>query len=138
MSTTIQALVDRLLNNEKPDTTVIDASTVLAQAIAAVNFYSGYGALETHLAIPIADPPPVPPTPYPPITSTTEISVSEWAVIRPLFLLYVERETGIQLEASRGMGIDVFGRSSSEIAADIAQMELEFPHKAFYQDIITV
>lgn len=130
--------MDRLINNEKPDTTVIDASTVLAQAIAAVNFYSGYGALEAHLAIPIADPPPVPRTPYPAITSTTEISVSEWAVIRPLFLLYVERETEIQLEASRGMGIDVFGRSSSEIAADIAQMELEFPHKAFYQDIITV
>jgi hypothetical protein len=139
MATTIQALVDRFLNDEKPATNLLDESTVLAQAIAAVNFYSGYGALTTHLSIPIADPPPDPPVPYPTITPATEITVSEWSVIRPLFMLYVELESATQLEASRGMGIDVFGRSVSEIKQDIAMRENDImPNRAFSQPIMTV
>jgi hypothetical protein len=59
-------------------------------------------------------------------------------MIRPLFLLYLERETALQLEASRGMGIDPFGRSSSEVAGDIVQMELGYPHAAAFQPIFTV
>jgi hypothetical protein len=139
MADTIQSLVDRFLNDEKPATNLLDESTVLAQAIAAVNFYSGYGALATHLAIPIADPPPDLPAPYPAITSATEITPSEWAVIRPLFMLYVELESATQLEASRGMGIDVFGRSVSEIKQDIAMRENDvMPNRAFSQVITTI
>jgi hypothetical protein len=138
MADTIQDLVDRFLANEKPVTNLLDEPTVLAQAIRAVNAYAGYGALAVHLAIPIADPAPVPPTPYPDITGATEISVSEWAVIRPLFALYVEHETALQLEASRGMGIEPFGRASSEIEADITNYELDLPHKAFNQQVITI
>jgi hypothetical protein len=139
MATTIQSLVDRFLNDEKPATNLLDEPTVLAQAIAAVNFYSGYGVLATHLAIPIADPPPDPPVPYPAITPATEITPSEWAVIRPLFTLYVEQESATQLEASRGMGIDVFGRSVSEIKQDITARENDImPNLAFCREIITI
>lgn len=135
---TLQEWIDRFLV-EKAASNLIDPDTVRTHAIAAANFYAGYGALAAHLAIPIADPPPNPPAPYPDITAATAITVSEWAVIRPLFVLYVERETGIQLEASRGMGIDVFGRSTAEIHGDIIQMESEIvPHKAFCQPIISV
>jgi hypothetical protein len=135
---TLTVLAARFENSERPAGNMLDTPGILAQAIAATGFYSGYAALATHLAIPIADPAPVPPTPYPEITGATEISVSEWAVIRSLFMLYVERENAIQLEASRGMGVDVFGRSSSEIASDITMYESELPHKVFCRPVETV
>ena len=62
----------------------------------------------------------------------------EWAIIRPLFDLYVERENAIYLEASRGVGIDVFGRTVSEVNADIAAEEAELPNLAFDEPIVTV
>lgn len=135
--TTLTALVTRF-ESERPAGNLLDTPGILAQAIAATNFYSGYAALTVYLAIPIADPAPVPPTPYPEITASTEISVSEWAVIRSLFMLYLERETALQLEASRGMGIDVFGRSSSEISSDIALYESDLPHRVFCSPVITI
>jgi hypothetical protein len=135
---TITSLVDKFTDEERPVGNLLDAPVVLAQAIAAVKYYSGYTDLETHSAIPIADPVPETRAPFPEITGLTDISVSEWAMIRPLFLLYVERENALHLEASRGMGIDVFGRSSSEIAGDITQMELEYPHRTFFFPIITI
>jgi len=130
--------VERFSQDERAAGSILDEPATLAQGIAAVNFHSGFADLKVHLAIPIADPAPEPPIDYPEITALTDISVSEWAMIRPLFLLYVERETALQLEASRGMGIDVFGRSSSEVQGDIALIESEYPHRAFLTDIITV
>ncbi len=129
--TTLVALANRFETSERPDGNMLDTPGILSQAIAATSFYSGYAELAVHLAIAIACPAPIPPTPYPAITGATEISVSEWAVIRSLFMLYVERETALQLEASRGMGIDVFGRSSSEISSDIALYESDLPHRVF-------
>lgn len=72
------------------------------------------------------------------ISGATVISESEWALMRNLFMLYVERETALQLEASRGLGMDVYGRASSEVASDIMQAELELPHQAFVGLIVTV
>lgn len=136
--TSIADYVDRFVTDERPAGNLLDDAAILAQAIASANYYAGYADLETHLAIPIADPAPIPPTPYPAIDDLTEISVSEWAIIRPLFLLYIEREQALQLEASRGMGIDPFGRSSSEVAGDITQYELEIQHRAWFQPVRTV
>lgn len=138
--TTIANLVLRFEGSERPAGNILETPDIIAQAIAAVSFYAGYAALSTHLAIPIADPAPDPPTPYPEITGATEISVSEWALIRSLFMLYVERENALQLEASRGMGIDPFGRSSSEVIADITLMESgpELPHRAACSLVFTV
>jgi hypothetical protein len=130
--------VDRFTLKERPIGNTVSPEIILDQAIAATNFYSGYGALAEHLAIPIDDPAPEPPDPYPDITGETDLTVSEWAIIRPLFLLYVERETGMYLEASRGLGIETFVRSPSEIASEITQMEMEMPHKAFSRAIETI
>ncbi len=94
------------------------------------SFYTGYGNLVPMSLPVIPDQDIAAPTEYPEITLLTDITVSEWALIRPLFLLYIERENAIQLEASRGMGVDPFGRSSSEVAGDIVQMELSMPHSA--------
>lgn len=60
-----------------------------------------------------------------------DLTPSEWALIKPLFDLYIERENAMHLEASRALGVDVYGRSSSEIANDITQIESMIPLRAF-------
>jgi hypothetical protein len=125
---TLSALASQFATQERPAGNLLDEETVLAQAMAAARFYAGYAVI---LARENADPVPA-------ISGGLEITESEWALIRPLFLLYIERETALQLEASRGMGVDPFGRSASEIAGDIAQAETEMPHRAFFQPILTV
>lgn len=134
---TISAWVSGLIS-QRPDSLMLDESQLIGLAIKASNAYSAYGALAEHLAIPIADPAPVPPAQYPVITAVTDITVSEWGVIGPLFLLYVEYETALLMEASRGMGIDPYGRQSSEIMADITTMESNLPRMAWQRDVITI
>lgn len=120
--------VDRFESAERPTGGVLDSLVVMAQALRAARFLAAYAALAAH-----ADEDPAPA-----ITPDTEISVSEWALISPLFLLYLEREQAIYLEASRGMGLDVYGRASSEVAGDIAQAEANLPRLAFCQPVQTV
>jgi hypothetical protein len=61
-----------------------------------------------------------------------DVTASEWGIIKPLVLLYVERENARALEASRGTGVDVYGRSVSEIEQSIAQYELvDLPRLSF-------
>ncbi|ASF45211.1 hypothetical protein [Methylovulum psychrotolerans] len=111
---------------ERPDVQMLELPTVLAQAVRAVGFYAGYAAIASA------------PDNNQAIDADTDVSLSVWAVIRPLFLLYVERETALQLEASRMQGIDVFGRSVSEITAEIASIEDGLPYKAFSRPIINL
>ena len=59
-------------------------------------------------------------------------------LIRPLFLLYVERETALHLEDTRGLGADVFGRASAEVAGDITALEGDYPRRVFYRPVVTV
>ncbi|MBL8473808.1 MAG: hypothetical protein JNM98_18605 [Rhodocyclaceae bacterium] len=126
---TLADLVEVFLGQERPVGCVLESDVVLAHAVAATRFYAGFATLEAHRDI----------TSAPPIgISETDIGLSEWALIRPLFLLYVERETALQLEASRGFGIEPFGRSSGEIAAEITQFEADMPGRAFSCPIITV
>lgn len=125
---TLAELTAVFVEDERPQGNVLSEDVVLAQIIAATRFYAGYADLRSHEGM----------KPSPEIDGTTQITVSEWALIRPLFLLYVERENAIHLEASRMMGVDPFGRSSGEVASEIAQAEAEMPHKAFFEPIITV
>jgi hypothetical protein len=134
--TTLAEFATRFATHERPAGNLLDENTVLAQALAATRFYAGYAIIRAR-DIPPAEP-DEDPVPVPPIDGELDIGESEWAIIRPLFLLYVERETALQLEASRGMGVDPFGRSASEISGDIAQQEMDLPHKAFFHPIVTV
>lgn len=124
----LSALVTNFVTNERPAGNILDEPGVLAQAIAAASFVAGYMALSAHAGV----------SPVPAIGGDTVVSLSEWALIRPLFLLYIEREQTMQLEATRVMGLDVFGRSSSEISGDITQLEAEIPRRAFFQGITTI
>lgn len=121
----LTALVERFANSERGPANILPLDSVTAQAVAAVSFYAGFAEL-TNLAEG-AD-----------IGGGLELTLSEWAEIRPLFMLYVERETALQMEATRGMGADVFGRSSSEIGGEIMQMEADLPRRVFCLPIVTV
>ena len=122
---TLSTLVQRFADNERGAANILPIESVTAQAVAAVSFYAGFAEL-THL-VEGAD-----------IDGSLEITLSEWAEIRPLFILYVERETALQMEATRGMGADVFGRSSSEVGGEIMQMEADLPRRVFFLPIVTV
>lgn len=99
---------------------------VLACAIAATRFYMGWGLLEDVSAITLET-----------VTRLTDLSASEWAIIGPLFRLYVEREVSLVVEASRASGVEIVGRSSSEVAGEIQQIEQQLPHLAYYEPVFT-
>ena len=66
------------------------------------------------------------------------LSHSEWAIIKPLFYLYIERENALHLEASRVLGVDVYGRSVSEVQGEIASYHESIHIKAFHYPVFTV
>lgn len=72
------------------------------------------------------------------IGSEASVTLGEWGIIKPLFVLYVERENAVHLEASRSFGVDVYGRSVSEVTQDITNMEAEVMSRAFMRPIVTV
>lgn len=67
-----------------------------------------------------------------------DLTPSEYAVIRPLFKLYVELENAMGMEASRSSGIEQYGRATSEIQAEITQQEDMLAKRAFFQAVVTV
>jgi len=66
----------------------LGATEVLACAINATRFYGGWATLTDVTAAP---------GPFA-ITGATIVTTDEWAIIAPLFRLYVERESAIVLE----------------------------------------
>ena len=112
---------------------VLDATEVAPLAQQAARFVSGWCVLEAldkgDGTLPKPDE----------ILLDTAVTNGEWAIIKPLFVLYVELQNAMRLEASRSLGIDVYGRASSEITADITRMEAEeIPRKCFREDVMTV
>ena len=101
----------------------LDPDKLTACAIDAARFVHGYGALEDLTAVGLG------------ITGDTEINEGEWTLIAPLFRLYVERETAIAVEASRVMGVEAVGRSSSEVSGEIQVLEQDMQMRAFYEPI---
>ena len=129
--------VEAFLSQERPIGQLLDTQQVMSLALAAVRFYHGYARLEEgYPGLPSRDPPCHEAEIW--LDESVMLSDSEWAIIRPLFLAYVERETALMLEASRGLGVDVYGRTTSEIANDIALLEQDLPKKAFYCPVISL
>lgn len=67
-----------------------------------------------------------------------DLSLGELSVIRPLWMLLLERENSMALEASRSQGAEVFGRSVAEVQADIRDYETRLPLLAFSSDIVSI
>lgn len=121
---TVASLVERFLQKERGAANLLSPDAVTAQAIAAASLYAGFAALGDE---PVGE-----------LDESVDLNDSEWALIRPLFLLYVEREQALHVEATAMMGVAGFGRTTSEISGEIAQLEREMPRLAFSQPIITV
>lgn len=126
---------------------VLPSETFTQCIIEAARFYLAYGEIAS--LNPASVPAPAPVNASIPsgfagqdmggITEATVLTTGEWAIIKPLFTLYVERESAMHLEASRGLGVDVYGRSVAEVQADITQTEMEtLPAKSFVHDMIEV
>ena len=126
---TLAELALEFSQEDRPVGILIDGEQVTKQLIVATRLYASYAKLSS-LTEDVSS--------FDEITADTLINTSEWGIIRPLFILYVERETAIQLEASRGMGVEGYGRSVSEIQAEITQLEGELPHKAFLQPVVSL
>jgi hypothetical protein len=152
-------LVTEYAATRSPGWLALTEPQTLAACIDATRYYAAYGnvsSLSLSDRLPGAPDPgstSIPPGPDPVpdsvpslpvknlmfIDENTELTVGEWSVIRPLFVLYVERENAMLLEASRAAGIEVYGRSVSEVAQDITMMETEtLPNRAFSHALIEV
>lgn len=131
-SLTLASLVSEYLVVGETTGNTLSEPIVTQLAIDAVRKYIAYGDL-TYLLPPndtvltIAD-----------VSQNTQLSASEWGIIKPLFDLYCEYRNALLLESTRAMGLDVYGRSSSEVKQDIQVYEDDLPHKVFTEDIFTM
>lgn len=119
-----------------PTGIVLEEKQVERSLKKAVRFYCGYARLSETPTTEV----------HTPINAENEtdgdqdfeLTPSEYAVVRPLFELYVEMENSASLEASRAMGLDAYGRGVSEVSQDIRTYETDMPRQAFLQGIETV
>jgi len=123
---TLSDLLWRFTTDDRPDTLMLDGPATMGQLVAATTFYAGYAKIKS---LPGIDSP---------INDDTDLTTSEWALVRPLFLLYIERETALQFEASRSQNIEQFGRTSSEVESEISLYQEGLPKKAFSMRIINL
>lgn len=133
----LSEIVDALMSANKAGM-MLSEPDVARLLKKTVRFYCGFATIRS---VPLADG-----VIHTPIDATDSIdgsqdfdlNPSEYAIIRPLFDLYVEEENAIHLEASRGLGVDVFGRSVSEIRQEIMQREMDFPKQCFMEEPVSV
>lgn len=109
---------------------LLDDETVGKHLMRAVRAYAGYATISAlplatdgiHSAVPVDD-----------VVDANDFDLnpSELAIVQPLFKLYCEYDNAVMLEASRGLGVDAFGRTTSEITANIQEAEANLPMAAF-------
>lgn len=123
----IGALVDEFIALREAGGLFLGRQQVVGCAIEATRLFAGWAELVDPAAADLDG-----------IVETVDVTASEWAIIKPLFLLYVERETATVVENSRSMGIELPGRSSSEVSNQIQQYEAELPQLAFVEPAFAV
>lgn len=123
----LQDLVNDYIEARAPSGFMLEPEQVLAFGVAAVRFYLGWGVLADETIEDLLR-----------VNGECTLTPSEWAVINPLFKLYVEQQVALVVESSHGLGVESIGRSSSEVAGDIATVERELPALAYTQDCFSV
>lgn len=124
----VAALLDSYMRLP-PAGMVLERDAVSRNLIRAVRFYAGYASLQTPVDLSEGNRAEV---------DGIEVTYGEWVIIEPLFRLYCEHENSMNLEASRSLGVDVYGRATSEIAQDISRVEEGFPLLCFNDAPFTV
>jgi hypothetical protein len=72
------------------------------------------------------------------VEPTTDLTIGEWALVRPLFELYAERENAMRISTASAGGIESFGRTVAEIEGDISAYLSALPERCYDAEIITV
>lgn len=67
-----------------------------------------------------------------------KLTASELAIIQPLWTLYNEWENAQSLEASRSQGLEVYGRTTGEIAMDIREREQGMADVCFMEPVVSI
>jgi hypothetical protein len=132
--TTINALAAEYIAKRETGGLFLEQSEVLQCFIDAARKYAAYGYLKS-LSVGWYD---TGDATLAQISGTTQVTTSEWGVIHRLAELYVERESAMRLEATRGLGADTYARTVSEVTQDITQFETELPRLAFLEPIVSV
>jgi len=73
-----------------------------------------------------------------PVAVDVDLTHSELAIIRPLWWLYIEKENGTALEASRSQGADPWGRAVAEVAQAITDYEARLPSLTFIYEVRSI
>lgn len=156
---TLDELADEFMSARQSGGLVLNEDEVFECILRATRFYAAYGDIRSISGsdgLPGASWPADPDSPLPDpaqepmvapalpikcldlIDQDTVLTTGEWGIVSPLFSLYVEKENAIRLEASRGLGVDPYGRSSSEVASSIEVAEAQVIERSFQFAIITV
>ncbi len=125
--TTLGSYADEYLALRTASGLILDRAEVVDAVIRAARQYAAYGVItsaEGGVATSVVE--------------TTEITLGEWALIRPLFELHVERENALLLGSASAGGLAAFGRSVAEIEGDINNYLATLPDAAFDEGIVTI
>lgn len=120
-------LVDEYIAQREASGLFLGRPEVLACAVMAARFFAGWAEFVDPAGETLEG-----------IADGLDLTASEWAIISPLFLLYVERESAVVVENSRSQGFEPSGRASSEVAAAIEQYERELPQLAYVEPVFAV
>ena len=102
-------------------TSLLDVAGVTGFFIEAAKEYGGWAQFEAHKNLDEAQGDVLPA-----IDGAFQITLSEWAVIKPLAYLFCEKETALIHELSRVASHEAAGRASSEIEGDISNFRNEY------------
>lgn len=118
-------------------TSLIDISTAEKFIIEAAVEYQAWGFLKVD-KLSIDDDSQIEHSKSP-INADTELTVSEWGVIKVLAGLFAERENALIQESSRVASHEPYGRSSSEVEQDIQNFRNEhFRRQVFCLPVTTI
>ncbi len=123
----LSAYADEYLALRTASGLMLDSADVLDAAVRAGRQYAAYGRIMS-----------APDGVAESVTADTDVTIGEWALIRPLFELHVERENAVLISSASAGGITAFGRTVAEIDGDINNYLATLPDAAFDEDIITI
>lgn len=124
----INDLVTRWARNFRPVGNLLEEPIILGCAIRAAETYASHAPLKSQ-NFQASDQF---------LNESTDITPSEWGLIEPLFLLYVEKEESVYIDAMKQFGGDIERRTNSEISQDIERYLDGLPRKSFMQGPISL
>lgn len=132
----ISQLVDQYVA-ELPIGCVLTEEQITRHLRDAVRQYCGYARLTSAQSLDTVHSDLYTPDTVP-VAVDVDLTHSELAIIRPLWLLYIEKENAMALEASRSQGADPYGRNTAEVTQSILDYEGSLPRLTFVYEVRSI